>query len=125
MITDKTSAMADWAKETRKNSGWLIFLGVLTIILGVIAIASPYITGLTVTVIVGVSLLFSSIARIVGAFKADSFGQGALAFVGGLLTGAAGLIMVLRPGLGLATLTLILAATSFWMERPASFSLSR
>src|SRR5581483_698434 len=40
--------------------------------------------------------------------SAGSFGVGMLAFVGGVLTFGAGVILVAQPGIGLATLTLIL-----------------
>jgi uncharacterized membrane protein HdeD (DUF308 family) len=109
-VNERTSVLAGWAGEAKRNAGWLIFLGVVMIILGVIAIASPFITGLAVTVVVGAMLTISGIARTIAAFKADSFGQGALAFIGGVLVTIAGLIMMFRPGLGLATLTLMLAA---------------
>ena len=44
------------------------------------------------------------------AFGAGSFGRGTLAFIGGALCTLAGLLMVARPGVGLATLTLMLGA---------------
>jgi uncharacterized membrane protein HdeD (DUF308 family) len=50
------------------------------------------------------------VARLAGAFSAGSFGRGTLAFIGGALTLLAGGIMVARPGIGLATLTLMLGS---------------
>jgi uncharacterized membrane protein HdeD (DUF308 family) len=54
-------------------------------------------------------LIVGGIARMVGVFSADSFGHGLLALVGGVLTLLAGVVTVVLPGLGLATLTLVLA----------------
>ena len=54
--------------------------------------------------------MIAGIARTIGAFSAGSFGQGALAFIGGMLAFVAGVIITARPGLGLATLTLMLGA---------------
>ena len=94
----------------RKNAGWLIAFGVLTVVAGFIAVAAPLGSGLGVTIFVGVALAIGGIARIIAAFGADSFGQGALAFVGGMLGVVAGIILATRPGLGLATLTLMIGA---------------
>jgi uncharacterized membrane protein HdeD (DUF308 family) len=58
-------------------------------------------------------LALSGVTRTVGAFKAETFGQGTLAFLGGVLITIVGLAMMFRPNLGLATLTLMLAAAFF------------
>ena len=103
-------AVSDWAHEAKKNAGWLVVLGVVTVAAGVLAVGSPLATGLAVTVIVGIAMIIGGIARTIGVFSAGSFGQGALAFIGGILTLAAGVILAARPGMGLASLTLILGA---------------
>jgi len=111
------SAVADtvrsWTKEAKKNAGLLIALGVIEIIAGFLALGSPLIAGLAVTVVVGVMLVISGAVRLIGVFKAASFGAGSLAFLGGVLALVVGLIIVAHPGLGLTTLTLILTAYLF------------
>jgi uncharacterized membrane protein HdeD (DUF308 family) len=104
-------AAGDWAHEAKKNAGWLVALGVVTVVAGVLAIGSPLASGLTVAFIVGIAMTIGGVARTVGAFSAGSFGQGALAFIGGILTLGAGLIVAARPGIGLATLTLLLGGS--------------
>ena len=101
-------AVGGWAEKAKKNAGLLVGLGVLTVIAGFLAIGSPMISGLGVSILIGIALVIAGVARTVGAFSAGSFGQGALAFVGGILTFVAGVILTGRPGLGLATLTLLL-----------------
>ena len=103
-------AIGDWAGAARKNAGWLVGFGVLTVIAGVFAIGAPLASGLGVTIFIGVALAIGGGARIIAAFGADSFGQGALAFIGGLLGAVAGVILATRPGLGLATLTLLIGS---------------
>lgn len=102
------TAVGDWAQQARRNSGWLVALGVLTVIAGFFAMASPVLSGLSIAVFIGIAMVIGGIARTVGAFHAGSFGQGALAFIGGILTFVAGLIVAARPGIGLATITLLL-----------------
>jgi uncharacterized membrane protein HdeD (DUF308 family) len=101
-------AISGWAQDARKHAGWLVALGVVTIIAGFLAMGSPLASGLTVMVCIGIALVIGGVARIIGAFSAGSFGQGALAFVGAMLTLVAGLVLAGRPGIGLATVTLLL-----------------
>jgi len=101
-------AVTSWPDEARKNAGWLVAFGVLTVIAGGSAIAAPLGSGLAVVVFLGAALAVGGGARIIAAFGADSFGQGALAFIGGLLAVVAGMVMATRPELGLATVTLMI-----------------
>ena len=112
-----------WLETAKKNAGWLVFFGVVEIIAGVLAIAGPFMAGLAVTVMVGVALLVAGGARLAGAFMADSFGEGALATLWGLLVAATGFYFVIRPGVGLANLTLVVAMVLF-MEGVTRVSLS-
>jgi uncharacterized membrane protein HdeD (DUF308 family) len=101
-------AVSGWAEQAKKHAGWLVVLGVVTVIAGFLAMASPLLAGLSVTVLIGIAMVIAGVARTIGAFHAGSFGQGALAFIGGIFTFVAGVILAARPGIGLATLTLVL-----------------
>ena len=102
-------AEAPWMDEAKKNSGFLIFLGILTVIVGVVAIGSPLITGVAVVVFVGFLLLASGVARIVHALKSKQWGTGFWGTVIGVLGVAAGLLMIFRPLVGLVTMTVLIA----------------
>jgi len=102
-------AEATWMEEAKKNSGFLIFLGILTVIFGVVAIGSPLITGVAVAVFVGFLLLASGVARIVHALKSKQWGTGFWGTVIGVLGVAAGLLMIFRPLVGLVTMTVLIA----------------
>jgi len=99
-----------WLEEAKKNAGLLIFLGVLTVVFGFLAIAAPFITGIAVTIFVGVLLVFMGVAQVVHTFKSKQWGTGIWGTIIGLLAAAAGLLMLFRPAEGLASLTLLLAA---------------
>jgi uncharacterized membrane protein HdeD (DUF308 family) len=103
-------AASSWGHETQKNAGWLLVLGVVTVLAGFLSVGSPVVGGLGMVFIIGIAMTIGGVARAIGAFSAGSFGSGALAFVGGILTFGAGLMVVTQPGIGLATLTLILGA---------------
>ena len=102
--------VADWLDDAKKNAGWLIVLGVVTVIAGFLALVMPWASGVGVTLFVGLAFVVGGVARLIGAFSAGSFGRGTLAFIGGALTLLAGVIMVARPGSGLAALTLMLGS---------------
>ena len=101
--------VSEWADTAAKNAGWLMALGALIVIAGCVAIANPWAGGRAVVTLIGIALGIAGVARVFGTFQAGSFGQGALALVGGILTLLAGLVMIFMPGLGLATLTLLIA----------------
>ncbi len=104
--------MADsqgWLSEARSNAGLLTMLGVVQIIVGILALGSPLVTGVGIVMLIGVMILLAGIVRLFGAFKAGSFGAGVLALLSGLVAIVVGGYMLSRPGAGLATLTWILA----------------
>ena len=94
----------------KRNAGLGVALGIVIAIAGILAIVSPFVAGLSVTIAVGVLLIVSGVSRLFLAFKMGSFGKGLLMFLLGVLTLIAGGYLVARPGMGLATLTLFLAA---------------
>ena len=102
-----------WLDEAKKNAGMLIVFGVVEIIVGVLAIAAPAIAGGAVAVMIGILLVAAGIARLFSAFLADSFGSGTLTFIWGLIVAASGFYFMIRPGLGMATLALLLAVVFF------------
>ena len=102
-----------WLQQAKKNAGWLVFLGIVEMVAGVLGILAPFVAGVAVTVVVGFLLMVGGAARVVGAFKAQSFGAGALTFGWGLLLLVTGFYFVARPGLGLESLTLVVMMVLF------------
>jgi uncharacterized membrane protein HdeD (DUF308 family) len=98
-----------WIEEAKKGSRWIIVLGLIQILIGIVAIASPMITGLAVTAIVGALLLINGIFQIIQAFKSGSWGVGVMAFLGGAFAVICGILVLFDPLRGLAALTLVLA----------------
>jgi len=102
-----------WLQQVKQNAGWLVFLGVVEMIAGVLGIFAPFLAGVAVTVVVGFVLMVGGGARVVGAFKALSFGAGALTFIWGLLLLVTGFYFIARPGIGLESLTLVVMMLLF------------
>lgn len=97
-------------ESIRKHARLAVITGVLLVICGALAIASPLAAGVWLTLFVGVLLAIAGVAQCVLAFRAGAFGKGILLFVVGALTALAGLFLCTRPIAGLASITLFLAA---------------
>jgi uncharacterized membrane protein HdeD (DUF308 family) len=98
-----------WIEKARENSGRLILLGAIELIIGVVAIMAPGLTGVAVTLMVGVLLMLGGFARVLASIKAASFGAGALGILAGGFAIIAGVVAIASPRVGLDALTLILA----------------
>lgn len=103
----------DMLSTIKRHAGLGMALGIVIAIAGVLAVIAPFVAGLSVTIAVGALLIVSGVSRLFLAFKMGSFGRGLLMFALGALTLVAGGYLIARPGMGLATLTLFLAAYLF------------
>jgi len=94
----------------KRSAGTVIAIGVLTVVLGFLALVAPLAAGLSIAVAVGLLLLIGGLAQLFFAFRAGSFGAGLMVFVLGALKTFAGVMMFFEPVVGLVALTLLLAA---------------
>jgi uncharacterized membrane protein HdeD (DUF308 family) len=95
--------------SSRVGTGW----GFAVMILGVLAIMTPFVTGVAVTVLLAVLLTAAGLTITMYAFKAGSFGKGALQFLFGGITILCGLSMFFTPVESMMTLTIVLLAYFF------------
>jgi len=107
------TVVGEIAESVKGNATILFIMGIATIFLGVLAMMCPLVSGAAVSMLVGFLLIAAGVARSIFAFKAESWGKGILAFVLGALTVIIGGVMLARPLLGLASLTLVLAGYFF------------
>ena len=93
----------------KRHAGVGMAVGVIVVVAGILALLSPLVAGLSVAIAVGVLIVASGVSRLFLAFRMGSFGHGLLVFLLGLLSIVIGGYMLSRPGMALATLTLVLA----------------
>ncbi|GHD20394.1 hypothetical protein GCM10007052_29890 [Halioglobus japonicus] len=98
--------VTDVTKAGTRTATWL---GIAVLLMGILAIAMPFATGVAITIGLGLVLLVTAIAQLVFAFQSHSFGSGVLRFAFGLLAGICAIALMTQPGAGLATITLFLA----------------
>ncbi len=105
--TDATHGLRG-AGTAKKLSVWLIAIGVVFIVLGILAIAEPTVAGLAVTLLVGWLLVFGGGFHIVSAFRGGGVGQVIWQVVLGIVYLVGGYYFITHPLMGLGTLTLLL-----------------
>ena len=97
-------------KEAAKAGGKsMTFFGVIAIILGILAMMMPGLTGVSVVYLLGVIVLVAGIMRMIWAFQAGGLGKGLLMFAIGLLTLLVGLALLAHPLFASGILTIMLA----------------
>jgi uncharacterized membrane protein HdeD (DUF308 family) len=77
-------------------------------LLGMLAVMAPFVSGVAVTAMVAVVITAAGLAMTVYAFKAGSFGKGLLQLLFGGITVLCGVAMFAAPVTGMLTLTGIL-----------------
>jgi len=120
--------MNEIGSEIKSAAGSMKWLGILTIVFGILAIMMPYITGQSVLMIIGFLVIAGGIMRMIWAFKAGSLGKGLLVFVIGVLTLLAGFWIVTEPFIAAGALTIVLSFYFFVdgvAELMAAFSLQQ
>ena len=101
--------VSDVMLAAREASQTHTLLGVMLVALGIFSVMAPLISGIAVTVLVGMYLVAAGCIEIYFAFKASSFGKGALQFLFGGVGLVAGVVCLAMPVASLQTLTMILA----------------
>jgi uncharacterized membrane protein HdeD (DUF308 family) len=94
----------------RERSGWVLALGIVQIVVGVLAIGSPLVATLASALVLGWLLLISGVVHAVESFQVRAWSGFLLHLLGAILYMVAGLLVITRPVAGALTLTLILAA---------------
>jgi uncharacterized membrane protein HdeD (DUF308 family) len=103
---------ADVPERATLQRWWLglLFLGIVQLIGGVIALAVPLAASLAAAIVFGAVLVVAGVFQAVHAFGVRKWSGVLLHAVGALLYIAAGILMLLFPLTGALTLTLVVAA---------------
>jgi uncharacterized membrane protein HdeD (DUF308 family) len=92
----------------RAKSGWIVGLGIVYLIAGLIALGSVVFATVVTVFVVGIMMLISGVAEVINAFQIKGWGKFFLWLLLGLLYMAAGVLTFENPLLAAAILTLIL-----------------
>jgi len=100
--------MNEFADAAKAGSNKMTIFGVIAIILGILAMLAPVLTGMWVVILVGVLVLIGGIVRIIWALQAGSLGKGLLMFAIGGLTLLCGIVLLAHPLFASGVLTIML-----------------
>lgn len=84
-------------------------MGFVAMILGVLALLAPMVTGLSIAFFVGILVVIAGITRLYWAFQAQGAGAMALMFLLGILTLICGIAMLSNTLFAAAVLTVLIA----------------
>ena len=107
-ISPLPQGLADGLKALRAKWGWIVALGVVFLVAGVIAMGSVVAATETAVLVVGIMMLMGGVAEIIAAFSVKTWGKFLLWMLLGVLYVAAGMIAIMNPLLAAAYLTLML-----------------
>jgi uncharacterized membrane protein HdeD (DUF308 family) len=97
------------SSDVHSATTWSIVLSILMIVAGVLAIASPLMAGVVVTALVGWLLIFSAGLHLVYAFRGGRASAIMWEVLLAIVYGVAGFYLLANPGVGLVTLTFVIA----------------
>jgi uncharacterized membrane protein HdeD (DUF308 family) len=108
--TDSTGphSLGEGIRALRPRWGWILALGVISVIAGVIALASDVFATATAVYIIGFMMLFTGAAEIVAAFNAKDWSHRILWLLLGALYVFACIICLQNPFAAATILTLLL-----------------
>jgi uncharacterized membrane protein HdeD (DUF308 family) len=112
----------------RAKSGWIVALGAVYVIAGLIALASVAMATVASVLVVGVMMIVAGVAEVINAFQIKSWGKFLLWALLGVLYIIAGFVTFENPLLAAVLLTLMLGASlvaSGIMRIFLSFSMKR
>ena len=98
------------AEFVRHASTWSILWGVSLIVLGMVAVASPFVAAVAVSVLIAWLIVLAGVIHIVLAFQAHRAGSVIWKLLVGLAYLFFGGYLIAHPVLGVASLTLVLAS---------------
>jgi uncharacterized membrane protein HdeD (DUF308 family) len=92
----------------RAKSGWIVALGVVYLIAGILALGSVVMATVVSVYFVGIMMLIAGVAEVINAFQIKNWGKFLLWLVLGALYIVAGFVTFENPLLAAALLTLLL-----------------
>jgi uncharacterized membrane protein HdeD (DUF308 family) len=100
--------LGEGIRTLRAKWGWVVALGVVFMIAGVIALGSVIAATASAVLIIGIMMIMGGVAEIIAAFNVKSWGRFAFWLFLGLLYVGAGIICIMDPFKAATVLTLFL-----------------
>src|SRR6266508_3265289 len=102
------NSLGEGLKALHAKWGWIVALGIIFMIAGVIALGSVVMATVSAIYVIGIMMIMAGVTEIATAFSVKEWGRFALWMLLGLLYVAAGVICFFRPFEAAAIVTLML-----------------
>ncbi len=112
-ITPGTEYSSGISDEVREHRTGFMLLGIVMIALGLAAIVFPFTATLAVELLIGWIFAISGVVGLVHSFRAPKWKGSLLSMLGALLAIAVGILLLVYPFAGMASLTLLITAFFF------------
>jgi uncharacterized membrane protein HdeD (DUF308 family) len=110
MNSQTLTASAFAGGESKENfRGWVIFAGITMLLLGIVAVIYDVTATIASVVLFGWLLLLAGFMQIVHAFQVRTWSGFFLYLLDGIIRATVGTLLVLYPGAGALSLTLVLS----------------
>ncbi len=109
-VSDAQPGVPSPSEPLRAKSGWIIALGVVYLVAGIVALSSVAFATAVTVFLVGVMMIVSGVAEIINAFQLKTWGKFLLWMLLGALYVVAGILTLENPLLTAKLLTLMLGA---------------
>ena len=96
--------------DFKKHWWWFLILGMLLVICGIVAIAYPFISSVSVVIVIAMMLIIGGIAMVISAFWTGKWSAFLVQVLVGILYIAVGMMMTDAPLESQAVLTMFVAA---------------
>ena len=104
------TGLGEGVRALRAKWGWIVALGVIFMLAGVIALGSVVMATATAVFVIGIMMIMAGVAEIIAAFSVKGWGKFIFWMLLGALYVAAGVICFYRPFEAATILTLFLGA---------------
>lgn len=105
----KGHKMSEMTDAVKADGNKMTLFGVLAIVLGILCLLAPGVTGISVLSVLGFIVLAAGVVRMIWAFAAGSLGRGLLMFAIGGLTLLCGVTLIAHPMFASGVFTIMLA----------------
>lgn len=107
-VSDTSKPAGSEIEPLRAKCGWIVALGIVYLITGIIALSSVVLATVASVFMVGIMMLIAGVAEVINAFQLKTWGKFVLWIALGILYIVAGILTFRNPLLAAALLTLIL-----------------
>ena len=107
-VSDAQPTIPSSSELLRAKCGWIIALGVVYLVAGIVALSSVAFATAVTVFLVGVMMIVSGVAEVINAFQLKSWGKFLLWVLLGALYVVAGIVTIENPLLTAKLLTLML-----------------